>query len=361
MKRNRFWMRVIAVLLAVLVWFQPLLPVGVRIVFAFSPPILDGRLDDVYLQYGAITRYKDTNTHTPTSQPDVAGAYLYILEDEDHVYVFYYQDMYYANDNSYGENMIHWEAKEKGYRNFGDIEESDMGEFTFEDAQGGIAAHFYVDQISDLTGIDWPSTPSGHDCLSFYGSSLDPGKEGRWLSGYADPSYFEVTSGMAYNLNATGYCSGGSCGCGSTGNLLSASPVVSDTYQTKELACDQWQWYNGWEMRVDKRAFAPLGFGIVLLSSLMKMPHTPLIGVPGIYILRPVPTTAFTFGAAQLWFDSGNNCLREFILEVEYILQFAVISFCPDVIILDAINQLRSKPNTVVRLSDASFDHIANV
>jgi hypothetical protein len=90
MNRNKFWIKVIAVLLAVLVWFLLLLPVGVRIVFAFSPPILDGRLDDVYLQYGTITRYKDTNIHTPTGQSNVAAAYLYILEDEDWVYVFYH-------------------------------------------------------------------------------------------------------------------------------------------------------------------------------------------------------------------------------------------------------------------------------
>lgn len=262
MIRNKFWIKVIAVLLAVLIWFSPLLPGGVETAYAFTPPTLDGRLDDVYLQYGAITRYKDTNTHTPTSQPDVAGAYLYILEDEDYVYVFYHQDMYYANDNSYGVNSIHWEAKGNGIRNFGDIEESDMGEFTFEDAQGGVVAHFYVDQISDLTGIDWPSTPSGHDCLGFYGSLY--GKEGQWLSGYADQSYFEVTSGMDYNLNQTGYCTGGSCSCGSTADLFSNSPLASGSYQTTESACNKWQWYNGWEMRVDKQAFAPLGFGIVV-------------------------------------------------------------------------------------------------
>ncbi|MGA9347875.1 MAG: hypothetical protein WBW48_17360 [Anaerolineae bacterium] len=40
MNRSKFWIRVIAVLLAVLMWFLLLLPVGVRIVFAFSPPIL---------------------------------------------------------------------------------------------------------------------------------------------------------------------------------------------------------------------------------------------------------------------------------------------------------------------------------
>jgi hypothetical protein len=254
MKKDRFWVRVIAVLVAVLMWLLLLLPVGVRIAFAFSPPILDGRLDDVYLQYGTVTRYKDTNTHAPTGQPDVAGAYLYILEDEDYVYVFYHQDMYYANDNSYGVNSIHWEAKGNGIRNFADIEESDMGEFTFEDAQGGIAAHFYTDQIEE-TG----SGPSHHECLGFSGG------DGSWDdTGYADKSYFEITSVMAYNLNHTGYCTGGDCSCGSTADLLSNSPLASGSYQTTEPACAQWQWYNGWEMRVDKQAFAPLGFGIVV-------------------------------------------------------------------------------------------------
>jgi uncharacterized RDD family membrane protein YckC len=34
MNKSKFWIRVIAVLLAVLIWFLLLLPVGVRIVFA---------------------------------------------------------------------------------------------------------------------------------------------------------------------------------------------------------------------------------------------------------------------------------------------------------------------------------------
>ena len=239
--------------MAAVVWFVLGLLGGIPAVFAADPPTLDGRLDDVYLQYGTVTRYKDTNTHTPTGQSDVAAAYLCILEDEDYVYVFYHQDIYYANDNSYGDNSIHWEAKKNGKRNFGDIEESDMGEFIFEDAQGGVAAHFYTDQI-EWTGSD----PSNHACLGFSGG------DGSWLSGYADQSYFEVTSVMDYNLNQTGYCSGGSCSCGSTADLFSNSPLASGSYQTTESACAKWQWYNGWEMRVDKRAFAPLGFGIVV-------------------------------------------------------------------------------------------------
>jgi hypothetical protein len=89
MRRSKFWIRVIAVLLAVLIWFLLLLPIGVRIVFAFRPPIFDGRLDDVY-QYGTIPRHKDTTPHTPTGRSDVAAAYLHILEDKDCVYVFYH-------------------------------------------------------------------------------------------------------------------------------------------------------------------------------------------------------------------------------------------------------------------------------
>lgn len=253
MHGSKCWSKVVAVLLAVLAWFMPMLSGGIPTVFAFAPPTLDGRLDDVYLQYGAITRYTDSNTHTPTGQSDIVSAYLYVLEDADYIYVLYHQDMYYANDNSYGTNSTHWEVRKNGRRNFSDIVESDKGEFTFEDAQGGIAAHFYVDQVSLQAG-----TPSGYGCLGFSGA------EGQWLGGYADPNYFEVTSVMDYNLNQTGYCSGGSCGCGSTANLLADSPLTSGSYQTTESACDQWQWYNGWEMQVDKRAFGILGFGVVI-------------------------------------------------------------------------------------------------
>ncbi|MGC8873428.1 MAG: hypothetical protein ACP5SI_03145, partial [Chloroflexia bacterium] len=100
----------------------------------FEPPVLDGRLDDVYLEYGRITRYIDLGVHTPTRQSSVAAAYLYVLEDEQYVYVFYHQDMYYANDNSYGTTSVHWEAQPSRKRNFRDIVESDRGEFYFEDA-----------------------------------------------------------------------------------------------------------------------------------------------------------------------------------------------------------------------------------
>jgi hypothetical protein len=253
MINKRFWNRAIILSVTIVLWCMPLLPAGVQPAFAFTAPILDGRLDDVYLEYGTITRYYDAATHAPTGQSDVAAAYLYLLEDENYVYIFYHQDMYYANDNSYGDNSIHWESRKNGIRNFEDIVESDMGEFIFEDAYGGLVAHLYVDQIESQSG-----TPSGYDCLGFSGG------EGQWLAGYGDPSYFEVTSAMDYNLNHTGYCSGGACSCGSTTDLLSNSPLASGSYGTTEPACDQWQWYNGWEIRVDKLAFAPLGFGIVI-------------------------------------------------------------------------------------------------
>ena len=265
----------------------------------FSPPILDGRLDDVYLEYGRVTRYIDLGVHTPTRQSSVAAAYLYVLEDAQFVYVFYHQDPYYANDNSYGATSVHWEAMPSKRRNFGDIVESDRGEFTFEDAAGGIAAHFYLDQLSPKAG-----TPSGYACLGFSGG------DGGWIEGYASSEYFEVTSGMDYNLNQTGYCSGGVCRCGSAANLLVNSPPASGTYETLDPACADWQWYNGWEIRVNKEAFAPLGFGIVIgnhHNSPTKMCHKSepeCKNPPGLALARSAI-------GDRVWYDLDGDGLQD--------------------------------------------------
>lgn len=218
--------------------------------FAFTAPVLDGKLDDVYLQYGTVTRYSDMNTYEPTGESNVASAYLYSVETPTHVYIYYYQDKFYQNDTSYGDNSIHWEVRPNGKRNLFDIWESDRGEFIFMDAIGDIAGHFYVDQISPVGG-----TPSGYECLGFSGG------DGAWLAGdVANQAYFEITSTMDYNLNSTGYCAGGVCDCGGV-DLLENSPVGSDSYVTADPACSDWIWESGWEIKIDKQAFGILGYG----------------------------------------------------------------------------------------------------
>jgi hypothetical protein len=250
--------------MVVLVIFLSLMLAGdVEPSYAWTVPTLDGKLDDVYREYGSITRYGDANEHEATGLDYHPAAYLYVLEDADYVYVFYHQDIFYANDNSYGDNSIHWEARKNGIRNFADIWESDMGEFTFKDANGTVVAHFYVDQLAEDA-----SAPSGYACGGFGPNSPDssPWNDGNWLEGdTGNQSYFEITSVMDYNLNSTGYCTGGTCTCGTSGvDLLANSPEASDTYQVTDSGCSDWQWYNGWEMRVDKDVFGVLGFGVVI-------------------------------------------------------------------------------------------------
>lgn len=222
----------------------------------------DGFLNPEYKLYGIKTRYGDTNAHEATNLSDYAAAYLYVLEDDNYVYVFYHQDIFYANDNSYGENSIHWESRKNGIRNFFDIYESDMGEFTFKDGGGNVVAHFNIDQLSEDG-----TTPSGYACGGIGPNSPDasPYNDGLWLDGDpANQAAFEFSSVMDYNLNSTGYCSGGTCSCGSTADLLTDSPLASDSYVTTETECGDWQWYNGWEIRVDKSVFGQLGFGVVI-------------------------------------------------------------------------------------------------
>jgi hypothetical protein len=230
---------------------------------AWTPPTLDGKLDDTYRLYGTATRYGDTNAHEATGLADYSAAYLYVLEDDNYVYVYYHQDQFYANDNSYGENSIHWESRTNGKRNFFDIYESDMGEFTFKDGGGNVVASFYVDQLAEDA-----AAPSGYSCGGVGPNSPDtsPYNDGLWLDGDpANEAYFEFWSAMDYNLNSTGYCSGGSCTCGSSGiDLLADSPDASDTYAITDPGCNAWQWLNGWEMRVSKEVFGTLGFGVVI-------------------------------------------------------------------------------------------------
>ncbi|MGC8873427.1 MAG: SdrD B-like domain-containing protein, partial [Chloroflexia bacterium] len=162
-----------------------------------------------------------------------------------------------------------------------------------------IAAHFYVDQISPRAG-----TPSGYACLGFSGG------DGQWLEGYASPEYFEVTSVMDYNLNRTGYCSGGVCRCGNAVNLLVDSPPASGTYETLDPACADWQWYNGWEMRVSKEAFAPLGFGIVVgnhHNSPTKMCHRSEPECKN----RPGLALARSSIGDRVWYDLDGDGLQD--------------------------------------------------
>jgi hypothetical protein len=255
-KGKKFLINTKIFIISVLIFFILILPGSIETVFAFTPPTIDGKLDDIYRESGTVTRYTNSATYSPTGQSNIISAYLYVLEDANYIYIFYYQDMYYENDNSYGANSIHWESRPSGMRGFGDIHESDKGEFIFEDAGGNIEAHFYADQITAQSG-----TPSGYANQGF---NSDDG-DGAWLAGDpANQAYIEITSVMDYNLNQTGYCSGGSCSCGSTADLLVDSPLADGSYNTVEAACDEWQWYNGWEMRVDKQLFGVLGFGVVI-------------------------------------------------------------------------------------------------
>jgi hypothetical protein len=279
---------------------------GARQARAWEAPTLDGKLDPVYRQRGAITRYSDGATHVLTGESDMSAATLYVLEDDTHVYIYYHQDLYSENDNSYGDNSIHWATlKHNGKwhdreRGFGEIVESDKGEFTFIDRAGGVAAHFYVDQLSSESG-----TPSGYSCLGFSGSSEDS----QWLDGYVseeDRDLIEVTSAMAYNLNETGYCDGGVCGCGGV-DLLSDSPEAYGTYQVVDEDCGDWQWQNGWEMKLDKEIFHELGFGVVIgdhHNSPTKACHTHAHCAPLLEVAQG------SIGD-QIWYDVNRDGLQQ--------------------------------------------------
>jgi hypothetical protein len=51
-----------------------------------------------------------------------------ILKDDHYFCVLYQRGIFFANDNGYGLNSIHWETRPNGMRGFGDIWESDKGE-----------------------------------------------------------------------------------------------------------------------------------------------------------------------------------------------------------------------------------------
>ncbi|MBW1988177.1 MAG: hypothetical protein JRI97_01385 [Deltaproteobacteria bacterium] len=219
--------------------------------FAYPEPILDGVLDQVYLDYGTKTRYMDAQLNEVTGQANVPSATMYTLEAGQYLYIYYIQDPYNQNDSTYGVNSMHWGTRNSGIRNFASIRATDNGEFIFTDAAGNVVAHFLADMIHQ----DGTNTISGYSGMGFDGG------DGAWLAGpVANQTKVEIVSTMHYNLNLTGYCAGRDCDLFGW-DVSSDSPPVDEYFNPTDPNYADWVYYSGWEIRIDKSIFGATGFG----------------------------------------------------------------------------------------------------
>ena len=91
------------------------------------------------------------------------------------------------------------------------------------------------------------------------------------------------------------------------------------------------------------------------ISIFLQMPQTALISLPGGHFCRVAALDFFEFGQADLRRDRRRNCRRDFILDGEKILQFAVKAFRPDVPVAGGVDQLNRNPATIPGAPDAAF------
>lgn len=213
------------------------------------PPTIDGYLDQVY----------DQGIHTQVSSsnyPKVIND-LYVLDDTaidpGYVYVAYVINKDFV-DNTYGANIVGQYLNPMGKpigHGLDDLEESDRQHFEITND----CAETVLDFTADYFYLPDPplSTLSGGDCWAFTSGEEDTGV---WLGVPFTPT---VCTSLAYNLNDTGYCAGGSCSAGGT-NLLEDSPPQDNTPP---------DWYSGaypdwiyeviYEIRIDRDAFVTVG------------------------------------------------------------------------------------------------------
>ena len=85
LKKRRYIPKGINSLLILVIVASSLLIIDIQPSFAWTAPTMDGKIDDVYREYGSITRYGDSSTHGATGLDNYAAAYLYVLEDENYV------------------------------------------------------------------------------------------------------------------------------------------------------------------------------------------------------------------------------------------------------------------------------------
>jgi hypothetical protein len=206
-------------------------------------PTLDGRIDPIY--------FTDATTFDFQGFVAEAQATLYGLDnpavDPSFIWVAWRISKNF-NDNSYvtthpgGGKHTSWPAG----HSFGDLEESDLQRLLLFNTCGEVV----VDATMDLLDGPGHATASGYDVGMTFGESVQNSING------GDWSLFAYRTSLDSNLNNLGYCSGGSCSCGTTADLETEAPFFADEPDyVPEAGCDYWDYDLVWEMRVDRTVF----------------------------------------------------------------------------------------------------------
>lgn len=205
---------------------------------------LDGIIDSDYYSHGIASRYYGFT--------EGASAILYVIDDTsidtDYVWLAWSIDTSF-NDASYGTNKQDAHATESwpAGHSFFDLHESDKQRMQIFNS----CREMVVDATMDLLDTD-AGTPSG------WGADMDS-TESVQTAIYGDDwgtDKFSYTTSLAYNLNDTGYCTGGNCTAGGT-NLLVTSPPWSDelTY-TPTSTYSLWEYNLIWEIKIHRDVLA---------------------------------------------------------------------------------------------------------
>jgi hypothetical protein len=247
-KKSYFNFKLILILITVLIGFMQV-PV-----FAQTAPTLDGWLDPVYKSHGRSYSYSGFYLN--------ANAVLYIIDDTGidptYIYIAWVIDKGF-NDASYGANKhITWGST--GH-DFFDLYESDKQRLDMENDCGEVVLDVTMDLL-DGPGYDTAIYPSGFAAV--YNAADEDSLRTYIRTG--DWTDMDYSTSLAANLNLSGYCTGGVCGCGTTADLLTDSPAFlnptdPDDYTGLDAGCNQWEYSLIWEMRIERAVFAATCIG----------------------------------------------------------------------------------------------------
>jgi hypothetical protein len=153
-----------------------------------------------------------------------------------------------VNDNMYSSSSptTFWNGQQ---HKFSDLTGSDKAEFVVPNPAGGNLFDFFVDYISQTS----TTSQGGHPVVSGYASLGPYGGDGSWgTQTAAKTALLGWTTTFDDDLNATGYCSGGTCPGGA---LFSNAPApVSTTDETQGAAAPftAWNYVDGYTVYLDK-------------------------------------------------------------------------------------------------------------
>jgi hypothetical protein len=252
-------------------------------VFVSTPPIVDGKYDDIYnispdaevVCYGTESTGEFFGKLATFYQPTGDAVYVVLAIDKGFV------------DNTYGTNAIGW----PNGHTFDNLRGSDHSRFYGYNAAGTQVLNFKVDYISASSG-----TPSNYASLGVTGG------DGGMTTGSA-ASIQEWGTSLAYSLNNTGYCTGGNCSAGGT-NLLVNSPATNQFY-TPNPTYPNWIFDVIYEIKIDKNAFTG-GFGSIEIPFIHASPSK--LGTNEIPV-EPVPCPGEI--GDYVWYDQNRDAVQD--------------------------------------------------